>query len=102
MGNTYSNTLQTGATTSRGRKYHTKCICFGCGFADEMCAPAFASDIRCCCFEGAMKVDPSQCQSTDQLCAARMGCKFLPVVADVTNPLVDKDELIVVCEKKVV
>mmetsp|Transcript_60995 Transcript_60995/g.175714 ORF Transcript_60995/g.175714 Transcript_60995/m.175714 type:complete len:103 (-) Transcript_60995:214-522(-) len=101
MGSNYSSGLQVSDTSSRGKEYHTKCICVGCGFSKEFCKPALAGDLRCCCFESSYKVDPSQCQNSDQLCIARMGCKFLPVVADVTNPLVDKDELIVVCEKKI-
>mmetsp|Transcript_654 Transcript_654/g.2005 ORF Transcript_654/g.2005 Transcript_654/m.2005 type:complete len:106 (-) Transcript_654:111-428(-) len=88
-------------TQSSGKKYHTKCICVGCGCSENMCEPALATDIRCCCFEAAVKVDPSLCKDTDQLCYGRMGLKVGPAVLDVTNPFVDKHELIVVCEKKV-
>merc|ERR1740121_2930108 len=49
----------------------------------------------------AVSVNPSQCQNTDSLCAARTGCKAGPCVADLTNPIEDKHELIVVNEKKV-
>eukprot|EP00440_Ansanella_granifera_P043194 gb/GFBE01046826.1/.p1 GENE.gb/GFBE01046826.1/~~gb/GFBE01046826.1/.p1 ORF type:complete len:104 (+),score=26.22 gb/GFBE01046826.1/:1-312(+) len=99
MGNSAGGLMQ-GPTTSHGKSYHTKCICLGCGCSDQMCAPALASDLRCCCLEVNMKVDPSLCQQASQLCIARMGCKLGPAVVDVTNPLVDKDELVVVVEKK--
>mmetsp|Transcript_81210 Transcript_81210/g.214165 ORF Transcript_81210/g.214165 Transcript_81210/m.214165 type:complete len:106 (+) Transcript_81210:109-426(+) len=88
-------------TQSSGKKYHTKCICVGCGCSENMCEPALATDVRCCCFEAAVKIDPSLCKDTDQLCVGRMGLKVLPVVVDLTNPLVDRHELIVVCEKQV-
>jgi len=90
------------ATTTSGKSYHSKCICVGCGLSDNMCGPALATSIRCCCFEANVKVDPSQCQETRDLCMGRMGCKAGPFVADITNPLVDNHELVVVVEKKVV
>mmetsp|Transcript_3910 Transcript_3910/g.9492 ORF Transcript_3910/g.9492 Transcript_3910/m.9492 type:complete len:104 (-) Transcript_3910:40-351(-) len=100
MGNS-SSTYHSSSTESSGKSWHTKCICVGCGFMDNMCQPAFAGDVRCCCFEAAVKVDPSQCKDAHQLCIARAGMKVGPVVVDATNPFVDKHELIVVAEKKV-
>lgn len=67
----------------------------------SMCAPAFAADMRCCCVETGMSVDPSQCQDTKHLCNARAGCKFGPCIVDITNPIEEKHELIVVNQKKV-
>mmetsp|Transcript_143717 Transcript_143717/g.374294 ORF Transcript_143717/g.374294 Transcript_143717/m.374294 type:complete len:106 (-) Transcript_143717:83-400(-) len=102
MGNSSSSSSYTSsATESHGKSYHTKCIFFGCGLSDNMCEPALASDVRCCCFEAAVKVDPSQCKDAHQLCIARAGVKVGPVVVDATNPFVDKHELIVVAENKV-
>mmetsp|Transcript_26317 Transcript_26317/g.75906 ORF Transcript_26317/g.75906 Transcript_26317/m.75906 type:complete len:104 (-) Transcript_26317:54-365(-) len=94
------SSMHPSGTTSRGNQFHTKCICAGCGVSDQLCAPAIAADVRCCCFSGSLSVNPSQCQTTGDLCAAWMGCRFLPFVVDVTNPLVDRDELVVVFDKK--
>merc|ERR1712060_646859 len=95
MGNVNSDFACGGATAAKGKSMYTKCICFGCGLSDYMCAPALAGDIRCCCFEANVKVDPSQCHTTQDLCAARAGCKTGPFIGDVTNPLVDRHELVV-------
>mmetsp|Transcript_101882 Transcript_101882/g.293424 ORF Transcript_101882/g.293424 Transcript_101882/m.293424 type:complete len:107 (-) Transcript_101882:209-529(-) len=101
-GSTAYTPLNGTSTTTRQKQWWTKCICVGCGCNDHMCAPAFAVDVRCCCFEAGMQVDPSRCQKCpDDFCAARFGCKLLPAVVDVTNPIVDNHELVVVVEKKI-
>jgi hypothetical protein len=47
-------------------------------------------------------VDFSNCDQASELCACRAGCKTLPVVGEVKNPLIDNHEFIVVCENNVV
>merc|ERR1719497_64591 len=81
------------STVAHGNSYFTKLLCCGWGINKDMCNPLFAGDVKCCCFECAVSVNPSQCQSTDNLCAARTGCKTGPCVADLTNPREDKQTL---------
>mmetsp|Transcript_80190 Transcript_80190/g.175884 ORF Transcript_80190/g.175884 Transcript_80190/m.175884 type:complete len:102 (+) Transcript_80190:100-405(+) len=90
-----------GATRASGTQWFTKCLIVGCGCHKDLCSPALAADVRCCCFEMGMSVDPDRCRATDQLCIARAGVKVAPAVVEVSNPLWDNHELIVVCEKQV-
>merc|ERR1711884_649041 len=89
------------ASQAHGTSFFTKLFCCGWGINKDMCNPVCAGDTECCCLECALEVNPKQCQHADQLCLARTGCKAGPCVADLTNPLVDKHELIVVNERKV-
>eukprot|EP00928_Gymnodinium_smaydae_P068264 TRINITY_DN51346_c0_g1_i1.p1 TRINITY_DN51346_c0_g1~~TRINITY_DN51346_c0_g1_i1.p1 ORF type:complete len:159 (+),score=16.74 TRINITY_DN51346_c0_g1_i1:39-479(+) len=98
MGDAVS-TLTKGHEESHARwhRYYTNCFCVGCSCAKNAWEPAVATDVRCCCLEGSLRLDPRLCQDN---CAARMGVKAGPLVLDVKNPLWDRDELVVVADKR--
>eukprot|EP00928_Gymnodinium_smaydae_P076801 TRINITY_DN5989_c0_g1_i2.p2 TRINITY_DN5989_c0_g1~~TRINITY_DN5989_c0_g1_i2.p2 ORF type:complete len:101 (-),score=9.45 TRINITY_DN5989_c0_g1_i2:240-542(-) len=98
MGNASAST----ATESTGKSYHTKCFCVGCGCSEFLCAPLVAGDVRCCCVVANVKVDPSLCKETRDMCIARAGVRVGPLVVDATNPLIDKHELVVVADKQLI
>ena len=74
------------STVSKDKKWYTKVVCLGCSMSDQACSPVVASDLRCCCFDAGMKVDPIDLKKAQDTCDCQHGNLKEPSYAKTDSP----------------